>query len=213
MKTLTLIFAFIILWSVAVFAQDDEKSETLFGKGNLRISGFGAPLVEFSSVNGQFSVSNGGGGAALFNQKFFLGGYGVSMSNRVNLGDVSNNQRLDFGHGGFWLGYVSSPKRLVHFTGSLRLGWGGISVRDNRFANNNFSNRVSNCFVATPELGVEVNITRFFKIAATAGYRVVTGANSVQFTDFQGNTTQTINNATFNSPMGMLTFKFGWFGR
>ena len=68
------IFVLVLLSSVAAFAQNDKKdeTETLFGKGNLRISGFGAPIVEFSNVNGQFSVSNGGGGAALFNQVFKL---------------------------------------------------------------------------------------------------------------------------------------------
>lgn len=216
MKTLNLIFVFILLSTVVVFAQrnnddDDNRQETLFGSKRLRVSGFGAPIVEFSSVNGQFTVSNGGGGAALFNQTFFLGGYGIGMSNRVNVGNSGSNQRIDFEHGGFWLGYVSSPNKLIHFTGSMRLGWGGVNLRNNSFGNN-FNTRLTNCFVATPEVGIEVNVTRFFRIAATAGYRVVSGVGTLNFNDALGNTS-TLKNSDFSSPMGMLTFKFGWFGR
>lgn len=197
--------------SVNVFGQNDknDETETLFGRGNLRISGFGAPIVEFSSVNGQFSVSNGGGGAALFNQTFFIGGYGVGLSNRVAF-NTSASQRLDFGHGGFWVGYVSSPKKLVHFTGSMKLGWGNVNVRNTNF-NSNMAILSNTAFVGTPEVGFEINITRFFKITATAGYRFVTGINSLDFTNGQGNITETLSNSDFNSPMGSLTFKFGWF--
>jgi hypothetical protein len=220
MKTLNLILVFILFSSVTIFAQrerdrdrdrDDDRQETLFGSRGLKISGFGGPFVEFSSVNGQFTVSNGGGGAALFNQTFFLGGYGVGMSNRINVGVGNTNQRIDFEHGGFWLGYVSSPKRLVHFTGSLRLGWGGVNLRNNSFGSN-MDLRLTNCFVATPEIGFEVNITRFFRIAATAGYRAVSGIGTVNLNDNLGNSTM-LDSGDFNSPMGMLTFKFGWFGR
>lgn len=216
MKTLNLILVFILLSTVVVFAQknnddDNNRQETLFGSKRLRISGFGAPIVEFSSVNGQFVVSNGGGGAALFNQTFFLGGYGLGMSNRVNVGDAKSNQRIDFEHGGFWLGYVSSPNKLVHFTGSMRLGWGGVNLRNNIFGSS-IDRRLSDCFVITPEVGMEVNVTRFFRIAATAGYRAVSGVGTITFNDDLGNTTS-LANKDFNSFTGMLTFKFGWFGR
>jgi hypothetical protein len=86
-------------------------------------------------------------------------------------------------------------------------------MRESRNFGNNFNTRLGNCFVATPELGFELNITRFFRIAATAGYRIVAGISEVNFTDAQGNLIEKINNSDFSSPMGALTFKFGWFGR
>lgn len=210
MKTLNLIFAIFLFSSISLYAQNE--TETLFGRST-RISGFGAPIVEFSNIKGQFAVSNGGGGAVLFNQTFFLGGYGISMSNSIAVNASGTSQRLDFGHGGFWLGYVNSHKKLVHFTSGLRLGWGGLNLKNNNSFGNNFNTRLSNCFVATPEVGFEVNITSFFKISATAGYRFVSGVGNVQFTDTQGAITESISNSDFNSPMGSLTFKFGWFGR
>ena len=214
MRTLNLILVFILFSTGLTFAQkndDDDRQETLFGSRRLRVSGFGAPIVEFGNVNGQFTVSNGGGGAAIFNQTFFLGGYGMGMSNRVNVGGTASNQRIDFEHGGFWLGYVSSPNKLIHFTGSLRLGWGGVNLRNNNFGSS-LNTRLSNCFVATPEVGLEINVTRFFRIATTVGYRAVSGIGTINFSDNVGNLTS-LGNQDFNSLTGMLTFKFGWFGR
>lgn len=212
MKTLNFVFALILFLKIATFAQDNEgRQETLFGKGT-GVSGFGGPIVEFSVAKGQFSVSNGGGGGVILNQSFFLGGYGISTSNQLVISVPNANYRLDFGHGGFWLGYINSHTKLVHFASSLRLGWGSVNMRDRNYGNN-FNTRLSNCFVATPELGIEVNITRFFRIAATAGYRVVAGISEINFTDAQGGITEKVSNADFNSPMGSLTFKFGWFGR
>ncbi|GAB4480035.1 MAG: hypothetical protein OHK0057_33000 [Thermoflexibacter sp.] len=213
MKTLNLIFVFTLLWGITAFAQDDEKrQETLFGRGT-SVSGFGGPIVEFSMAKGQFSVSNGGGGAVIFNQSFFIGGYGVNTSNRLAINVPNANYRLDFGHGGFWLGYINSHTKLVHFASSLRLGWGSVNMRDSRNYGSNLNTRLSNCFVATPELGFEVNFTRFFRIAATVGYRIVAGISEINFTDIQGGVVEKVNNADFSSPMGSLTFKFGWFGR
>ncbi len=213
MKTLNLIFALILFLRITASAQDVEnKQETLFGRGT-SVSGFGGPIVEFSAAKGQFSVSNGGGGGVLLNQSFFLGGYGMNTSNRLDINIANANYKLDFGHGGFWLGYINSHNKLVHFASSLRLGWGSVTMRDSRYWGGSSNTRLSNCFVATPELGFELNITRFFRIAATAGYRIVAGISEINFTDAQGNLTEKINNSDFSSPIGAITFKFGWFGR
>ena len=208
-----LVYFLSVCFYVACAQTPDKEGETqtLFGNGKLNISGFGAPIVEFSNVKGQFSVSNGGGGAALFNQTFFVGGYGVGLSNRIAL-DVNNtSQRLEFGHGGFWLGYINSPKKLLHFISSIKLGWGSVNMRNNNYGNNltTYSNTT---FVTTPEVGFEVNIARFFRISATAGYRFVTGISKMEFTN-GGVITENLTNADFSSPMGSISFKFGWFGK
>jgi hypothetical protein len=78
------------------------------------------------------------------------------------------------------------------------LGWGGIDIEidDEGFTRND------NIFVVTPEVGVEVNVFRWFKIAGTVGYRAVTGVNSISGQ----------SNEDFSGMAGTLTFRFGGFG-
>jgi len=54
----------------------------------------------------------------------------------------------------------------------------------------------------TPEAGVEVNVTNFFKLGLTGGYRWVNGINQLPG----------LENNDFSSPVGTITFRFGGFG-
>ena len=56
-------------------------------------------------------------------------------------------------------------------------------------------------FAVTPELGIEFNITQWFRIAATGGYRWVNGIEDIP----------TLGNEDFSSPTGTITFSFGGF--
>jgi hypothetical protein len=57
--------------------------------------------------------------------------------------------------------------------------------------------------VASPEVTASVNITRWFKFSAGAGYRLVTGIR-------EGGGLQA---GQFSSPTVSLNFLFGWFGQ
>lgn len=175
------------------------QDQTLFGNASV-IGGFGGPLVEFSQINGEVGADVGGGGGLIIND-FFLGGYGLGTSfSRIQVDNKQYN--IDFGHGGFWLGYTLKPSKLVHLYTSARIGWGGIDLyadgpqdEDEEYSDN--------VFVMTPEAGVELNVASFFRIAATAGYRVVGNVNSLP---------GELDSADFSSPVGTLTFRFGGFG-
>jgi len=84
--------AMITLTFLGLKAQDSEI-QTLFS-GSTRISGFGGPLMSFTTVNGQFAHMMGGGGGVLLGD-FFIGGYGEGLTNGIPV----NEYRLDFGHG------------------------------------------------------------------------------------------------------------------
>lgn len=190
------------MFAVSVQAQDSNKMQYLLN-GDIKVSGFGGPIVEFSSLKGELAVSNGGGGAVLLNDKFFVGGYGLGVSNRIQI-DLDNleNARLNFGHGGIWMGYIHKSKELIHFGGSLKVGWGNTELRG--FSNNSPSNSISsdNVFVLNPQGEIELNITRWFKLNAAVGYRAVTGLNN----DY-------LKSADLSSLNFSLGFLFGWYGR
>lgn len=180
----------LFLLTLPLFAQQ----ETLFDDFDIR-GGFGGPLVEIGSINGEVGADVGGGGALLINN-FFLGGYGMGTSYpdyRVNNRDYN----IQFKHGGFWLGYAFKEYKIVHFYSSVKIGWGKARLR--RDGETDYSD---SHFALTPELGLEINLFDWCKMGLTGGYRLVNGINSLPG----------LKNEDFNSPVGIITFRFGGFG-
>ena len=168
------------------------QHETLLGNVN-SIGGFGGPMVEIGSINGEVGADVGGGGALMF-ENLFLGGYGLG----TKYPDIRVDDELyeiRYKQGGFWLGYVAKPDKLVHIYSSLRLGWGKAQLRQDN--DPIYSDRL---FAMTPELGFEVNLTRFMKVGVTGGYRWISGVNL-----------PSLDSNDFSSPVGLLTFRFGSF--
>ena len=182
----TLLFC---LASLQLVAQE----ETLFGDLSV-VGAFGGPLIEIGSINGEVVADVGGGGALILNNVFF-GGYGLGTdfaSARIDQIDYD----IRFSHGGLWFGVTQNEHKLTHFYSSLRVGWGRARLQ--RDGETEFRDRL---FVLTPEVGVEFNITSFFKVGLTGGYRWVNGINKLP----------TLENGDFSSPIGTITFRFGGF--
>lgn len=148
-----LLTIYYMAFSGTCLAQDD-RPKTLIGDGKVSISGFGGPIIEFSSIDGTPVVGAGGGGAALFNNTFYFGGYGVGLS-KNNIRIDNETIDLEFGHGGFWLGYIIRPNNIVHAVVSTKLGWGEI----NEFSSGQPRIVSESVFVTQPQLEVELNIT------------------------------------------------------
>lgn len=184
----------IIATSITLKAQQ----QTLFGSVN-HISGWGGPVIEVSTINGE-TVADVGGGGALILDNFFFGGYGLG-TDAPNLMIGQEAFDIDFDHGGLWLGYTATPNKLIHIYSSLRFGWGDVTLRDGD-GDKRFSDNV---IVASPEIGIEVNVTSWFRLAMTGGYRFVDGVSTLP-------EAANLNNDSFTSPFGMLTFRFGGFG-
>ena len=191
MKHLTL---FLICLFVNLGLQAQDKTQTLFSDEN-SYGGFGGPLVVFSNINGTVVGDVGGGGAFTVNN-FFVGGYGLGNEGaQVTVEDEVFD--IDFSHGGFWLGYAFKEHKLLHLYSSFRVGWGGVDFEQN--SEKFFSD---NLLALSPELGVELNVTNWFKLGLTAGYRAVSGIDNLPVLD----------NSDFTSMYGALTFRFGGFG-
>lgn len=202
-----LILSLFVSFSLLSVAQAQDAPATLFGgTGNVKISGFGGPTVSVGVVDGTVAVFNGGGGGVMFNN-FFFGGYGSNMSfSTVTRSIGGEDLRLRMRHGGLWFGYDARAHKLIHLTSSLKLGWGNLQFyrSQSSFYNDSQSVRQDRLFMLTPEIGLEVNITKFMKIALTGGYRwgVV---NAIQ----EDNGSE----VSLNGQYAAITFKFGWFGK
>ncbi|NND08911.1 MAG: hypothetical protein HKN87_21275 [Saprospiraceae bacterium] len=189
------------LSTVLLFGQH----ETLFSKSRV-IGGFGGPLMEFGDVKGELSTSVGGGGGVIIDN-FFIGAYGLGSVRNLRYNINNEDFKMDLAHGGLWMGYAPQTFKLIHPYTSLRLGWGFAEIRNDPFqAGDPFYSSHSSgdaVFVLTPEVGVELNLTRFFRIAGSVGYRWVNDVDQLE--DF--------GNKDFRSVTGQLTLRFGWFGR
>ncbi len=206
----------ILLPSIMFSQEEKEMQYILGGEDRPSISGFGGPIVEFSALEDDFAVCVGGGGAVIFNQTFYIGGYGEGLTTghyRYDLSDVTDMEepKVSFGHGGLWLGYLLDSFKAVHFGTSLKIGFGEISLYDGDDYDYDPENRKAKdqFFALIPQVEVEVNITKWFKLNAGAGYRYVTGMNE-QYQ--QGGTMHDFyKSSEYSSPVGTLSLLFGWF--
>lgn len=194
---------FIVLFACfasQIFAQrwnGGSNDETLFSRSR-RVGLFVSPIVEFSDFKNNLTTASGGG-IGLVAGDFFIGGYGLGT---VDYDRIINEDfdRLDMGHGGFWLGYVAPQHEVVHFFSSVKAGWGAVDIE---FDSNNEPDYEDTFFALTPEAGLEVNVFRWLRIGGAVGYRFMNGlAENPSFDtkDFQGMTAS-------------LTFRIGAFGR
>lgn len=171
-----------------------SQTETLF-TDEATFGGFGGPMIEFSNINGSLVADVGGGGAFVVNE-FFFGGYGLG-NDASSVEFEGQKYDIDFGHGGLWFGYAFMQHKLIHIYSSFKVGWGSakLKVNDDKLFDDNL-------LALTPDLGIELNITNWFKLGITGGYRYISGIEDLPV----------LNNDDFTGMTGALTFRFGGFG-
>lgn len=214
MKKLTVILVCILAASLC-FAQDDydesSKNEikTIFNK-ETSATGFGAFDMVFTGIKDGYALLLGGHGGLIFNKKVMLGfgGYGITTPIKFDGIDPSEPLELTGGYGGFVLGYVLAPREVFHAAFPVTIGVGGMNVReaDFRYDINDplVNDRIENSIFVVIEPGaqMEINITRFFRLAVGLSYRITEGVNLEK------------NNITDKDTSGLagnVSFKFGGF--
>ncbi len=189
---------FLLLVSCLIGTLGWGQQETLFNNTRLR-GGFGALLYEYGISEGM-GQSAGGGGGLVFD-RFFIGLYGMTTTDLDDFFNGRDVEVLDLAQGGLWIGITPESYNVIHPIATVRAGYGALDIRlddsSQRYED------LDKVFVLTPELGVELNVTRWFRIAGTASYRAVLGTqDDAEYT-----------NADFSGWVGGISLRFGWFGR
>ncbi|GAB4380080.1 MAG: hypothetical protein Kow0075_11160 [Salibacteraceae bacterium] len=142
-------------------------------------------------------LSFGGGGGIILSKRLFIGGYG-SDNFMQTTGDIYPNQltKLEFGHGGLWMGYLHHADSVIHFGASVKMGWGGYKVSDAQ----SVLLESNGLYVICPQAEVELNLLPFMKLPVAAGYRYAFASSPGMFS---GN--------SFSSPFATAGLLFGWF--
>ncbi len=191
----------VVLLCINLYAQDNSEFETIRGNKDIRISGFGGPMMNFTQIGGDFVHMMGGGGGIIVNN-FFFGGYGMGKTNQlIWKTDSLRQQVMEFGHGGFWMGYTAFYNKAIHPVFHTQIGWGAITKRQKNwdYDNDPFPSEIDQVFVISPTLELEMNFSRFFKLGGGVTYSFVYNTDG-PYTFFD-----------FDNPGIFVSFKFGWF--
>lgn len=210
-RLLIVLFAFILTAPLTA-----QEQETLFGS-NADHGGFGGVSLRMTSIQGTDALLVGGYGGWLIDHRLMLGAGGYGLVTDVRARPIAQELYsfyneplyLQFGYGGFILEYIIMPDKLIHFNVQALVGAGGVSYRENWFDGHNDDwmddghrhGGTDAVFVFEPAAHVEVNVTSWFRIAAGASYRYVSGLDELQG----------VENDDLRNVTGNMTFKFGAF--
>jgi hypothetical protein len=122
----TFILIMITLLSSSLIAQNEESD----ADDTIGIAGYISPFFETTSMVQQCYFM-GGSGAIFINPVFFIGGFGITMTNyyKTDRGIYSGNE-LDFGGGGLLGGVVFYHAKKIHPILTIWAGGGSISLSD-----------------------------------------------------------------------------------
>jgi hypothetical protein len=92
------------------------------------------------------------------------------------------NDRMNFTYGGAIVRYHFFSRNMLNFAVGAMLGGGGITIGRSDGSGSNWGDGYSNrrtdaVFVFEPQVGGYANLTRWLRVGATAGYRIVSGVN------------------------------------
>ncbi len=190
-------------------AQTEMK--TIFGSKEgqkVKVDGFGSMDFMVSKVIDQESMQIGAHGGIILNKKLMLGAGGYGIVTQHKFDGVFPQQPLNLygGYGGLLIGFNVAPREAIHASFPVIIGAGGIDIADRDFFPNagpEFEEYIiesSAFFVIHPMANIEINMTKFFRLAAGVGYRHVSGTDLVNIKD------EDLTSWTAN-----VSFKFGGF--
>jgi hypothetical protein len=196
----------IIVLMMAIFltAPAMAQMQTVFS-GRITSGGYGAPVVKIGDIDGETGVWLGGKGGWIINHQLVIGGagYGLVSDNKEQYDNhLQRTRKIGCGYGGLIMEYIYRPMNLVHFTGGILVGAGGVGhlFLDEDGEGINGNSDADAFFALEPSVGVELNIARNIRAEIGGSYLYTSGA---QLSD--------IEDKDLTGPMGYLALKFGAF--
>ncbi len=152
---------FLILF-VAIPFTLSAQNESLFDKDFEFESGcYGGPTFRFTTINGDFTYLAGFGGAWIIDHRVTIGGSLFWLDSDIETTVSGTSYDIDMDYGGFDMGYVILPDRVVHLTVYTLVG-GGEVVSENTLTDNCDSNEF---FAVEPNIDVDLNVFEWFRIS------------------------------------------------
>lgn len=108
----------------------------------------------------------------MLNDAFLVGIYGMGTSGNFTFQNYNGFNHIMYGEGGLLAGYVANPDQMLHFGGTIKLGYLSLIAHEDEI-------RVFDDFEPTaeddgvvyhPEIFSEINVARFLKVRVGLGY-------------------------------------------
>lgn len=213
MKKITLLSTLFIFLYISSFSQDPEfehykrkEMKTILGRNNAG-GGYGAFSLGYTAIDNNHAVLFGGRFGWIASHCIGLGIGATGFINEFHYEPVLDKEVfLAGGYGGLYIEPILFPRLPVHLSFPTLLGAGGISYvsREPDF-NNNLIEDSEAFLMVEPGAELELNLTRFFRLAVGATYRIPTAFN-IGLTG-----TPTASAESFKGLSYTVTFKFGKF--
>ena len=213
MKKLILVSIIILSVSTLLSSQDPEfeyyKSKeirTLLGR-NRAGGGYGSFTMGYSVIDNQHAVLMGGRLAWVASHYVGIGFGGTGFINEYHYEpSVDKEVFLTGGYGGFYIEPILFPRLPLHFSFPTLFGAGGISyITKDQDVNSSFIDDSEAFLLIEPAVEVELNLTKFFRLALGTTYRFPTSFR-VGSSD-----SQVVNAESLKGLSYTVTLKFGKF--
>lgn len=213
MKKIILISIALVLSSLIMKAQDpefqyykDQEMKTLLGR-NRAGGGYGSFTIGYSMIDNQHAVLLGGRLAWVASHYIGIGFGGTGFINEYHYEPALDREVfLAGGYGGLYIEPILFPRMPVHLSFPCLFGAGGISyITDDQNLNNNLIEDSEAFLLFEPAAEVELNLTRFFRLAIGASYRFPTPFN------VGSNGSLIVDAESLRGLSYMITMKFGKF--
>jgi len=111
-------------------------------------------------------------GGIMFNDAFLAGVYGMGTSGNFSYLNYNGFNHIMFGEGGLFAGYVSNPDQMLHFGGTIKLGYISLLAHENeiKIFDDIEPTAEDDGVVYHPEIFSEINVAKFLKIRVGLGY-------------------------------------------
>jgi opacity protein-like surface antigen len=212
MKKTIILSALIILLSSASYSQRSDSTykskefRTLLGN-NSPHGFYGAFSMGYSEIDHKQAVLFGGRLVWITGHSLGIGFGGTGFINEYHYEPaLGKDVFLTGGYGGLYIEPIVMPGYPVHISFPVLLGAGGISyVSKESNRDNNMIEDSEAFLLVEPGAEIELNLTRFFRLAIGASYRFPTSFE----VGLPG--TAIANAKSIEGMSYMLTFKFGRF--
>lgn len=213
MKKRLIIPLLLILVTTMSFSQDPEfeyykskEIKTLLGRGKPG-GGYASFTTGYSVIDERHAILFGGRFSWIASHSVGIGVGATGFINEFHYEPSLNRDVfLTGGYGGIYIEPIIMPRSPVHLSFPVLFGAGGISyISEDADFNNNFIEDSKAFLLIEPSAELELNLTKFFRIAFGASYRFPT-----QF-DVGLPGTSTIDVESLKTVSYMVTLKFGKF--
>jgi hypothetical protein len=184
MKKITMLLLLAVT-STFAFSQDEKNYEdneirTIFSK-HKGTGAYGAFSFGYSQIDGKEAFISGARAAFILNHSLAIGVGGYGFVNDLDYKDIINDQPVSVGLAGGYGGLIIEPiiasRFPVHVSFPVLIGIGGVSlVEENDWWDHYYQyNTNEDVFlVLEPSAELELNLAKFFRLAAFVSYRFTT---------------------------------------